>query len=202
MTLIFAVEYAAGWIQVSGFLRIRAADVSLALALSFSLVKVLCVGVYEELVSRGYHLRNLAEGLNLPVAVFASSAVFALLHAINDNATVMSTLGLLVNAFLFVAAFLATGRLSTAIGLHVAWNLFEGAVFGFPVSGDKEGASLVAIHQLGPPLVTGGAFGPEAGLCGIAASLLGIAVFAAWRRRSMESAAMPSTVLRRYDPTR
>lgn len=86
-----------------------------------------------------------------------------------------------VNALLFVAAFLATGRLSTAIGLHIAWNLFEGAVFGFPVSGDKEGASLVAIHQLGPPLVTGGAFGPEAGLSGIAASLLGIAVFMAWR---------------------
>ncbi len=185
MTLIFAAEYAAGWIQVSGFLMIRVADVSLALALSFSLVKVLCVGVYEELVSRGYHLRNLAEGLNPPVAVFASSAVFALLHAVNDNATAMSTLGLLVNALLFAAAFLATGRLSAAIGLHVAWNLFEGAVFGFPVSGDKEGASVVAIHQLGPPLVTGGAFGPEAGLSGIAASLLGIAVFVAWRRRSI-----------------
>lgn len=56
------------------------------------------------------------------------------------------------------------------------------AVFGFPVSGDKEGASLVAIHQLGPPLVTGGAFGPEAGLSGIAASLLGIAVLVAWKK--------------------
>ncbi len=185
MGLIFAAEYAAGWIQVSGFFVTRVADVSLALALSFSLVKVLCVGVYEEFLSRGYHLRNLAEGLNLPIAVFASSAVFALLHAFNDNATVMSTLGLLVNALLFAAAFLATGRLSAAIGLHIAWNLFEGAVFGFPVSGDLEGASVIAVRQLGPELVTGGAFGPEAGLAGIAASLLGIAVFAAWKRRSI-----------------
>jgi len=79
-----------------------------------------------------------------------------------------------VNGLLFAAAVLATGRLSTAIGLHISWNFFEGVVFGFPVSGDKEGASLIGIHQLGPPIVTGGAFGPEAGVIGIAASLLGI----------------------------
>lgn len=187
MTLLFALEYAAGWIRVTGFFAVRVAGVSLALALAFSVVKVLCVGVYEEFVSRGYQLRNLAEGVNLPFAVISSSAVFALLHLFNENSTLMSTAGLFVNALLFAVGFLATGRLSTAIGLHVAWNLFEGAFFGFPVSGDKEGASIIAIHQLGPPLATGGAFGPEAGLAGVAASLLGIALLVAWRRRSRRS---------------
>ena len=47
----------------------------------------------------------------------------------------MSVLGLFVNALLFAVSVLLTRRLSTAIGLHMAWNLFQGLVFGFPVSG-------------------------------------------------------------------
>ena len=161
MTLVFAVEWAAGWIGVgAGRLTM--------LAVSFTVVKVLCVGVYEEVVARGYLMRN--------IGVIGSSLVFALLHLFNDNASVVSTAGLFINGLLFAAAVLVTGRLSTAIGLHMAWNLFEGLVFGFPVSGDKEASSLIAITQFGPGIVTGGAFGPEAGLIGVVASLAGIAV--------------------------
>ena len=174
MTSIMAIELAAGWIRITDTFAVHAAGVSLALAVSFSIVKVLCVGIYEELVSRGYLLRNLAEGLSLPLAVIVSSAIFAVLHATNDNATIFSTLGLFVNGLLFAAARLIAGRLSAAIGLHIAWNFFQGVVFGFPVSGDKEGASLIAIEQRGADFITGGAFGPEAGLVGIAASLIGI----------------------------
>ena len=35
---------------------------------------------------------------------------------------------------------------------------------------------LLAIRQLGPDLLTGGTFGPEAGRIGVAASLVGIAI--------------------------
>ena len=42
-------------------------------------------------------------------------------------------------------------------------------------------APLLAIHQLGNDLVTGGAYGPEAGLIGIAASILGIAFLMSYR---------------------
>lgn len=184
MTLVFAAEYAAGWIEITGTSVVP-------LALAYSVVKALCVGTYEELVSRGYQLRNLIDASNVAVAVVISSAIFALLHAFTDNASVMSTIGLFVNGILFAAAVLATGRLSTAIGLHIAWNLFEGTLFGFPVSGDKEGASLLAIRQLGPDLATGGAYGPEAGLVGIAASLVGIALLAAMARSATLSPAPP-----------
>ncbi len=176
MTLVFALECAVGWITVSGLLVTTAPELSFAFGLTFSLVKVTCVATYEEFVSRGYHLRNLVEGTNLPLGVVLSSAIFALLHFSNENAGVVSIIGLCVNGLLFAAAVLATGRLSTAIGLHLTWNLFEGAVFGFPVSGDKEGASIVGIQQSGPQFMTGGSFGPEAGLIGIVASALGILV--------------------------
>jgi len=175
---VFVLELRAGWITIAGTMTITVAGVPFALAIAFSTVKALCVGTYEELVSRGYLLCNLAEGMNLTLAIVASSAIFAVLHLFNDNASWLSTFGLFVNGLLFVAARLATGRLSAAIGLHIAWNFFEGVVFGFPVSGDKERASFVAIEQGGVDLVTGGAFGPEAGIVGVAASIAGIAFFA------------------------
>ena len=120
-----------------------------------------------------------------------SSIVFAALHFANENASAMSMIGLVVNALFFVSAALLTRRLSAAIGAHIGWNLFEGAIFGFPVSGDKEPASLIHIRQLGNGIVTGGAFGPEAGLVGVAASLIGIAVFFVLTRpRSLQPEAM------------
>ncbi len=66
-----------------------------------------------------------------------------------------------------------TGELAIPIGIHITWNFFQGNVFGFPVSGTNAGATLVAIKQSGPDIFTGGAFGPEAGLIGIAAVFLG-----------------------------
>jgi membrane protease YdiL (CAAX protease family) len=158
MLLVFAGEAAAGLVVITSF----------GAASLFSIVKVLCVGVYEEFVARGYLLRN--------IGVIPSSLIFALLHLTNDNASVLSTLGIFVNALFFAAAAILTRRLSAAIGAHIAWNLFEGAILGFPVSGDKEISSLIEIRQLGHPLMTGGEFGPEAGLVGILASLLGIAL--------------------------
>ena len=58
----------------------------------------------------------------------------------------------------------------------MGWNLFEGTVYGFPVSGDKEGGSIISMEDAGPAALTGGAYGPEGGALGIAASLAGIAL--------------------------
>ena len=176
MTAIFAVEAALGWVRLEGLLVANTAAVSIPVSLAFSTVKDLCVGIYEELVSRGYLLRNVSDGLGRTWGIVVSSSVFSVLHLMNPNASVLSTLGLFAAGLLLAVARLRTGRLSTAIGLHIAWNLFEGPVFGFPVSGDLEGASLLGIVQGGPELWTGGAFGPEAGLVGIVAALAGIAI--------------------------
>jgi len=170
MLALFGVESLRGDLAITGFFAMNR-------WLWFSVVKVLCVGAYEEFLSRGYILRNLADGMNLPIAVAISSFVFAALHLGNENASALSTIGLFVNALFFASAALLTRRLSAAIGAHIGWNLFEGAILGFPVSGDKERASLIGIRQLGNAVFTGGDFGPEAGLIGIAASLCGIGAF-------------------------
>jgi hypothetical protein len=69
------------------------------------------------------------------------------------------------------------------MGLHIAWNFFEGNVFGFPVSGvETVGATFLSIEQSGPLLFTGGAFGPEAGVFTNAASVLGFLLILLWVR--------------------
>ena len=102
-----------------------------------------------------------------------SSSVFGLLHATNPNATWISTLNLILAGLFLGLGFVLTGELSDPIGLHITWNFFQGNIFGFPVSGMKSGVSLISIQQRGSDLLTGGAFGPEAGLVGIFAILVG-----------------------------
>jgi membrane protease YdiL (CAAX protease family) len=192
--LVFASAWAAGWITVEATMRTESPALPLSLGLLYSIVKALCVGTYEEFLSRGYQLVNLTEGLTgvaglgrgraAVAAACVTAGIFAVLHAFNDNASAFSTAGLFVNGLLLATAPVLTGRLGIAIGIHIGWNTFEGSVFGFPVSGDEESASLLAIRRHGHELWTGGAFGPEAGLLGIAATLFGILIVVAWIRGS------------------
>jgi hypothetical protein len=188
MALVFAVELAAGWLRVVE--PIGLPDERLPAFVGTLLVFCL-VGVYEELLLRGVLLRNVAEGAAgyvgerraVGVAVLLSSAVFGALHLANPNATLVSALGISFAGVMLAAGYVLTGELAFPIGLHVTWNAFQGLVFGFPVSGLAMPGSLVTIRQHGPALATGGSFGPEAGLVGLLATVVGTAATALYVRR-------------------
>lgn len=192
MTGVFAFELLAGWITVRELFFIARADFAFWPWFGWGFVTFLAVGIYEELVFRGYLITNLAEGFTwfdrvdrtaaVGIATLVTSAVFGVAHAGNPNATLASTLGIVLAAVTLAAGYVLTGELAIPIGLHVTWNFFQGTVYGFPVSGTNNGVSLVAIEQSGPPLVTGGAFGPEAGLVGIGAIGIGLGLTVLWVR--------------------
>lgn len=189
MTGIFVVELRAGWLSIEDRLVGAAPGQPFALALLGPFVVFVAVGFYEELFSRGYHLRNMAEGLRvgpigpraaLLLATLISSSVFGLLHASNPSASLISTVSVALAGCMLALGLLWTRELGLPIGLHLSWNFCQGNVFGFPVSGNFAGARVVAIEQLGDPLITGGSFGPEAGIIGIAAMLIGAGLIALW----------------------
>lgn len=192
MTGVFAVEYAAGWVVVTGTFRIAQPGFGFWPWFGWATVTFAGVGLSEELLTRGYLIKNVAEGLtwfdriepraSAGLAVVCSAGLFAAGHAANPNAGLASTVGIAVAAVMLAAGYVLTGELAVPIGLHTTWNLFQGPVFGFPVSGLDLGLSAVAVEQGGPALVTGGSFGPEAGLLGIAASLLGTGLVLLWVR--------------------
>jgi hypothetical protein len=72
----------------------------------------------------------------------------------------------------FAFGYMRTSLLWLPIGIHFGWNFFEGTVFGFQVSG-LTNFSLIQQTVSGPPLITGGGFGPEAGLIVLPALGLG-----------------------------
>lgn len=182
MAFIFLTELAFGWVKVTGFMKTASTQGPAILLIFFSLIGYICVGIYEEMLSRGYHLRNLAEGLNfkflgpkggLWLAYIISSSIFGIMHILNPNTSLMSTLNIILAGFFLGIGFVLTGELAIPIGLHITWNFFQGNVFGFPVSGIGKGASFIEINQLGSTWMTGGSFGPEAGVIGITAMLIG-----------------------------
>jgi hypothetical protein len=85
MLVVFLIELATGWVTVKGTLVTDNPNVPFAAAILPPLLLFLAVGFYEELFSRGYQLRNMAEGLNwrvigprgaIVIALLFSSAVF------------------------------------------------------------------------------------------------------------------------------
>ncbi len=208
MTGIFGVEWLAGWVVVVAYFR-SPADIPFAVAIWGPVVFFLAVGFYEELLARGYWLRNLAEGLSLPrlgpsggllLAYGITSGIFGVLHMGNPNATWTSTANLVLAGLLLGLPVILTGELAIPIGLHITWNFFQGNVYGFPVSGTSANqVTFLAIEQRGPELWTGGAFGPEAGLVGIGAMVVGALLILAWIRWTRGSLAL-HTEWARYVP--
>ncbi|MBT3389271.1 MAG: CPBP family intramembrane metalloprotease [Chloroflexi bacterium] len=183
MAGIFALESAFGWITLEGFAwDYMSTSAVLRNALGVLLVFIL-VGWNEELLSRGYHLQTLASGINLTWGIIISSAVFGILHLGNPNATWVSAAGIFLAGVFLAYGYVRTGQLWLSIGLHIGWNYFEGVVFGFPVSG-LDIFNLTYITVDGPILITGGTFGPEAGLIVIPGLIFGAALIYLYTRNS------------------
>jgi membrane protease YdiL (CAAX protease family) len=135
-----------------------------ARALGNALLLFFFVAVFEEILFRGIVFRLLEQGLGSWVALALSALLFGFIHRTNPGATTLSALAIALEAgVLLAAAYVATRSLWVPIGLHTAWNLFEGPVYGARVSGIQL-PSLLDARFVGPAWLTGGDFGPEAGL--------------------------------------
>jgi membrane protease YdiL (CAAX protease family) len=168
MILIFASMAAAGWLTT---------EFALPPALPFlaSVLSWAALSFVEELTFRGYIMQGLAKAWVMSLAVVVSSVLFGMVHLIDPNVQVLAILNVCTAGLFLALAYLITRSLWLSAGIHIGWNLTEINVLGFPGSGHTEPAILHTTVG-GPELITGGAFGPEGGLLGLAAWLLGIAL--------------------------
>jgi hypothetical protein len=170
--LIFLLEWAPGFLQFEGFAWQAQPLAAILQGTFLMLLAYIFTGWGEELLFRGYWLQNISEGLNLSWGIVITSVLFALAHLLNPSPSLAAVLGLILGGLFFAFAYVRTGQLWLPIGIHIGWNFFEGTIFGFQVSG-TEPFSLVRQTVQGPEIITGGAFGPEAGLVLLPALLLG-----------------------------
>ena len=117
----------------------------------------------EELVFRGYPLQVLMTGIGKWPAVVFMSAVFGLLHHLNPNATPLGTLNTFLAGILLCLAYLQTRSLWLPYGIHLGWNVGLGPILGFPLSG-VEMPRIWTVQNNGAVWITGGEYGPEAGV--------------------------------------
>jgi uncharacterized protein len=193
--LIFSVEWAFGFLEITGTKAGNVPGVPFLTGILCSILFFITIGIFEEMLMRGYLLRNLAEGMHLRfipakwalfISFMLTSVIFGALHFANPGFSFLSMGFLIVAGILLGLGYVLTGNLAISIGLHITWNFFQGTVFGFPVSGVAPDFSFISIHQEGSAWLTGAAFGPEAGVLGLAAMLLGclaIYYYVRWTRK-------------------
>jgi len=141
-----------------------------------SLLAMLLVAIAEELVFRGYVLRNLLTCMPPPAALLLSAIVFAVFHAGNPGVSWLPLLNIFLAGCLLGIRYLFSQKIGFGIGLHFSWNFLQGPVLGYAVSG----ITLPSVFTPVPGnnrLLTGGDFGLEGSLLSTIVLALSVVIF-------------------------
>ncbi len=122
-------------------------------------------GATEEIVTRGWLLNILSTKYNIGVGLLISSTLFGLMHLTNPNINYIAVINIILVGLFYGLYVIKTNDLWAVCGMHTAWNFAQGNLFGFEVSGiDVSVGSLIDLNLVGNDSITGGIFGPEAGI--------------------------------------
>jgi membrane protease YdiL (CAAX protease family) len=138
-------------------------------------------GATEELIFRGFPFQALVHNLGGARAVAVTSLIFGLAHVSNPNASVFSTINTVLAGIWLGLAYLMTRSLWLATALHWSWNFAMVFIFGLPVSGFTTLGELSWLKgRIGEPMwISGGSYGPEAGVAATVALIL--STLAIWK---------------------
>jgi membrane protease YdiL (CAAX protease family) len=144
----------------SGYYRINSFNPLTALA---DRTVVYFMGSFtEELVFRVILFKLVEEFAGSWTGIIVQGLVFGFAHIGNENATVWTSLSLVISdTILFGATYMLTRRIWLVWGLHFSWNFFQEGIFGMPNSGYQRPGLINPVID-GPEWVTGGKFGIEA----------------------------------------
>ena len=93
------------------------------------------IAVSEEAISRGFIFANLYNHSNRYLAIIISSLIFSIMHAFNSSFNWIAMLNIVLIGIFFCQLYIKRMNLSIPIGFHLSWNLLQGPIFGFSVSG-------------------------------------------------------------------
>lgn len=156
MSVIFIVFLLTGNIVLSGKL-------TFSYSILTGLILFIFVAFNEELLFRGYIMTELENTKNKFIVISLSSILFAIAHAMSPNVSILGLFNIALVGIVFAYMFIKTKNLWMPIGYHLTWNYFQGNIFGFPVSGTTA-HGIFNIEQVNENILTGGSFGPEAGI--------------------------------------
>jgi membrane protease YdiL (CAAX protease family) len=162
---VVAVLFAAGYVDIAGLNANK--RVALDLAVKFAMGAFI-----EELIFRLILFRLTEELLGTWMAFIIQAVFFGFAHQANENATVLTSISLIiVGGIFYTAAFMYTRRIWFPLGIHMGWNYLQSGIFSMPNSGSAYDG-LIKTTVAGPAAMTGGSFGIEASYLAIALCLI------------------------------
>lgn len=122
-------------------------------------------GGTEEVLTRGWLMNVLGARYNIVLGLIVSSLLFSFMHLLNPNVNYIAVINIALVGLFYGLCVIKTNDLWAVCGMHSAWNFAQGNLFGFEVSGNNVPVgSLMDFKLIGSDFVTGGVFGPEAGI--------------------------------------
>ena len=128
----------------------------------------------EELVSRGYLLTAIRDGVGAWIAAAVTSLLFGLAHLVNPGVTVESFVNVTLAGLFLAAVRIVFDSLYAAWAAHAAWNWIMAVPFHAAVSGISFDAPDYRTISHGPAWATGGTWGPEGGVAAAVGMLAGL----------------------------
>ncbi len=178
---MITVSFLGIWLM--GALDVRAVSPKPGLIkdLLLSAVMFTFVAINEELIARGYIQGLVTSKFGAVTGIIVSSLLFALLHSANHAVfqNPLPMINLLLAGLLFAVSRRRTGGLWMPIGIHFAWNFFQGNIYGFAVSGMKV-ESLLTSSPKGAEWLSGGSFGAEGSLVSVLVLALMLVIIMRW----------------------
>lgn len=162
ISTVFVLEILTGWVKITGF------DIDMSLILYSFALQVL-VAFSEEISFRGYILKNFVDGMGLRSAVIINSVLFSALHIpsflfynLGQERIFLAFMVIALISTMISIIYLRYGLLSAA-GFHFGWNFLQYHIFS--LSSIQSG--ILNTSYTGPDWLTGGNYGPEAGILGL-----------------------------------
>jgi membrane protease YdiL (CAAX protease family) len=152
-----------GLIVVCGGMTVAVNDMNggTVLAIAVMVIRMLCTGFQEEIITRGTVAFSGKSGGKLFSAIIIS-VIFGLLHGLGTiqgvETIAVNVTFILFSLIVFVLTWI-TGDLWAAIGVHFAWNTVMG-LLGSPISGANF-TGIIKSSATGNPIINGGAYGIE-----------------------------------------
>ena len=164
MSIIVLILFPFGYITVEKN-PIQPVGISAIASVLVILLGWIIQGATEEIVTRGWLLNVLSTKYNIGVGLLISSTLFGLMHLTNPNVNYIAVINIILVGLFYGLYVIKTNDLWAVCGMHSAWNFAQGNIFGFKVSGlDVSVGRLIDLNLVGSDFVTGGIFGPEAGI--------------------------------------
>lgn len=184
---VTGIHLGFGWSHVSEVASTGGFEVPLVAGLGIVLLQFAGVGLWEEVLFRGVFILNAAEGLSRWIesrstrvvgAWLASTFVFGALHffsaggeGVPVNFVVISAV---VAGLYFGLPYLWTGSLALPIGLHVATNFADAALFGGTAPAYEDFPALIRLTTSYPGMWE------EVGGVALLAQVATLGILAAW----------------------